>query len=56
MGSKLSQLLDQMKRFNTINQEDIPVLIKEIEELQASAQLYYLQLEKAWEQLDNLGE
>lgn len=46
MESKLSQLLTHMKRYGTINNEDIPTLIKEIEELQASANLAWLQLEK----------
>lgn len=45
MGSKLSQLIDHMKRFNDINKEDIPQLIKEIEELQASESLAWLQVE-----------
>jgi hypothetical protein len=45
MESKLSQLLSDLKRFGTINQEDIPALIKGIEELQASANLAWYQLE-----------
>lgn len=51
MESKLSQLLTHMKRYGTINNEDIPILIKEIEELQANAQLAWIQLEyleKQW--------
>lgn len=46
MESKLSQLLTHMKRFNDINKEDIPQLIKEIEELQASEKLARLELEE----------
>lgn len=43
---KLTQLLTHMKRYGTINNEDIPTLIKEIEELQASEKLAWLQLER----------
>lgn len=52
MESKLSQLLTQLKRYGTINNEDIPILIKEIEELQASEQLAWLQLKQAWEKIE----
>ena len=53
MESKLSQYVEHMKRFNDINKEDIPHLIKCIEELQANANLAWVQLEKAWKLLAN---
>lgn len=43
---KLSQLLTHMKRYGTINKEDIPELVRAIEELQASENLAWLQLEQ----------
>jgi hypothetical protein len=43
---KLAQLLTHMKRYGTINNEDIPSLIEEIEELQASEKLAWVQLEQ----------
>ena len=46
---KLAQLLTHMKRYGTINNEDVPELVKAIEELQASEQL-------AWVQLDQMDE
>jgi hypothetical protein len=46
---KLAQLLTHMKRYGTINNEDIPQLVTLIEELQASEQL-------AWVQLDQMDE
>lgn len=52
MESKLSQLLTHMKRFGDINKEDIPQLIKAIEELQASEKLAWLQLENAWKRIE----
>jgi hypothetical protein len=51
MESKLSQLLTGMKRYGEINNEDIPILVKEIEDLQASEKLAWAQLsylEKQW--------
>ena len=43
---KLSQLLTHMKRYGTINNEDVPELVRAIEELQASEKLAWLQLEQ----------
>lgn len=43
---KLAQLLTHMKRYGTINNEDVPQLVKAIEELQASEKLAWLQLEQ----------
>lgn len=43
---KLAQLLTHMKRYGTINNEDVPELVKAIEELQASEKLAWLQLEE----------
>lgn len=51
---KLSQLLTQMKRYGTINNEDIPALVKAIEELQASEKLAWLQLEELEKIYENL--
>jgi hypothetical protein len=51
MESNLSQLLTEMKRYGKINNEDIPILVKEIEDLQASEKLAWAQLsylEKQW--------
>jgi hypothetical protein len=51
MESKLSQLLTEMKRYGEINNKDIPILVKEIEDLQASEKLAWAQLsylEKQW--------
>lgn len=49
---KLVQLLTHMKRYGTLNNEDIPQLIKVIEELQASAELAWLKLEQLEEKLE----
>lgn len=43
---KLVQLLTHMKRYGTINNEDVPELVKAIEELQASEKLAWLELEQ----------
>lgn len=43
---KLAQLLTHMKRYGTINNEDVPELVKAIEELQASEKLAWLELEQ----------
>lgn len=43
---KLAQLLTHMKRYGTINNEDVPQLIELIEELQANEKLAWLQLEE----------
>lgn len=43
---KLAQLLTHMKRYGTINNEDISELVRAIEELQASEKLAWLQLEQ----------
>lgn len=43
---KLSQLLTHMERYGTINNEDIPELIKAIKLLQDSEKLAWLQLEE----------
>jgi hypothetical protein len=43
---KLTQLLTHMKRYGTINNEDVPELVRAIEELQASEKLAWLQLEQ----------
>lgn len=47
MNSKLKQILDQLERYGTLNQEDIPTLIKEVNEL-------YWESELAWKQLEQL--
>ena len=49
---KLAQLLTYMKRYGTINNEDVPELVKAIEELQASEKLAWLQLEQLEENLE----
>ena len=49
---KLVQLLTHMKRYGTINNEDVPELVKAIEELQASEKLAWLQLENAWKKIE----
>lgn len=49
---KLAQLLTHMKRYGTINNEDVPELVKAIEELQINEKLAWLQLTQAWEQLE----
>lgn len=43
---KLSQLLKDMKRFGTLNPEDVPTLVKLVESLQASEKLAWLQLDE----------
>ncbi len=48
---KLAQLLTHMKRYGTINNEDVPQLVKLIEELQASENLAWLQLEQLEEKM-----
>ena len=48
MNSKLKQILDQLERYGTLNQEDIPTLIKEVNDLYWSAELAWKQLEQ-WE-------
>ena len=42
---KLTQLLTHMKRYGTINNEDVPELVRAIEELQASEKLAWTQVE-----------
>lgn len=49
---KLAQLLTYMKRYGIINHEDVPFLVKAIEELQASEKLAWAQLKQAWKQLE----
>lgn len=44
----LFNLLTHMKRYGTINNEDIPELIKAIEELQVSEKLAWVQLKQLW--------
>ncbi len=43
---KLTELLTHMKRYGTINNEDIPKLVALVEDLQASEKLAWLQLEE----------
>jgi hypothetical protein len=42
---KLESIIKQLERFERINKEDIPILIKEIRDLQASEKLACPQLE-----------
>ena len=46
MNPELKRLLDSMERFNEVNKSDIPTLVKLVRDLQASADLAWLQLEQ----------
>jgi hypothetical protein len=46
MNEQLKQLLNQLERYGTINQEDIPTLIKLVKDLQATSDLGWLQYEQ----------
>jgi hypothetical protein len=48
---KLTELLTHMKRYGTINNEDIPKLVALVEDLQASEKLAWLQFNLAWKRI-----
>jgi hypothetical protein len=46
MDERLKQILQQLERHGTLNQEDIPTLIEKVRDLYWSAELAWQQLER----------
>jgi len=46
VNKELKRILDRLERFEDINKEDIPILLKEVKDLYHSSELAWYQLEK----------
>lgn len=52
MNKELKRILDRLERYEAINKEDIPILLKEVNDLYWSEKLAWKQLEIIEEQDD----
>jgi hypothetical protein len=49
MNKELKRILDRLERFEAINKEDVPILLKEVNDLYWSEKL-------AWQQFETIAE
>jgi hypothetical protein len=56
MDEQLKQLLNQLERHGTINQEDIPTLIEKVRDLYWSRELAWLQYEQLEKEMEHTDE